>query len=179
MVSKVGHACWQVDLPISRPSLLQRRRQQQPHPSVLAFLAFKRCFTIFNCFHTTRSPICPGENGDKLLRRLLTFNWLCCLNDLFSRSDLESLYAKRHSPHIYFDTISLICTVFKLFCPAHMFSNTPRRSAIHPMFLLGVLPPYTTSRDWVWDQRVSQFQELLRILKLTRSAILLSSVGDP
>jgi hypothetical protein len=47
------------------------------------------------------------------------------------------------------------------------------------MFLLGVLPPYTTSRDWVWDQRVSQFQELLRILKLTRSAILLSSVGDP
>ncbi len=53
-----------------------------------------------------------------------------------------------------------------------------RRIAIHDMFLLGVLPPYTTSRDWVWDQRVSQFQELLRILKLTRSAIPLSSVGD-
>jgi hypothetical protein len=49
-------------------------------------------------------------------------------------------------------------------------------SATHDMFLLGVLPPYTTSRDWVWDQRVSQFQELLRILKLTRSASLLSSV---
>ncbi len=53
------------------------------------------------------------------------------------------------------------------------------RSANHEIFLLGVLPPYTTSRDWVWDQRVSQYQELLRILKLTRSAIPLSSVGDP
>ncbi len=54
------------------------------------------------------------------------------------------------------------------------------RIANHEVFLLGVLPPYTTSRDWVWDQRVSQFQELLRILKLTRSVIPLSSVGgDP
>jgi hypothetical protein len=53
------------------------------------------------------------------------------------------------------------------------------KSSNHEMFLLGVLPPYTTSRDWVWDQRVSQYQELLRILKLTRSASLLSSDSDP
>jgi hypothetical protein len=37
----------------------------------------------------------------------------------------------------YFHIISLICTVFKLCCPAHLFPNTPRSSAYsHPTVYL-------------------------------------------
>ena len=32
-------------------------------------------------------------------------------------------------PIFYSDTISLICTVFKLCCPAHLIPNTPRRKS--------------------------------------------------
>ncbi len=48
---------------------------------------------------------------------LLTFNGRCCLNNSFNGSAFRS-----------FNIIYLIFTVFKLWCPAHLFPNTPRKS---------------------------------------------------
>ena len=60
---------------------------------------------------------------------LLTFNGRCCLNNSFNGSALRSFYAqKRFLLIFYFHIISLIFTVFKLWCPAHLFPNTPRTS---------------------------------------------------
>ncbi len=58
---------------------------------------------------------------------LLTFNGCCCLNNSFNGSALRSFYAQKRILRIcYLNIISLIFTVFKLWCPAHLFPNTPR-----------------------------------------------------
>ncbi len=61
-------------------------------------------------------------------RWLLTFNGRCCLNNSFNGSALRSFYVQKRILRIcYFNIISLIFTAFKLWCPAHLFPNTPRR----------------------------------------------------
>ncbi len=58
---------------------------------------------------------------------LLTFNGRCCLKYSFNGSALRSFYVPKRILRIfYLDLISLIFTVFKLWCPAHLFPNTPR-----------------------------------------------------
>ncbi len=58
---------------------------------------------------------------------LLTLHGSCCLNNLFNWSALRSFYVQKKILHVfYFHITSLICTVFKLCCPAHLFPNTPR-----------------------------------------------------
>ncbi len=68
--------------------------------------------------------LCSGCRG---YRWLLTFNGTCCLNNSFNGSAFSSFYVQKRILHIfYFNIISLIFTVFKLWCPAHLFPNTPR-----------------------------------------------------
>ncbi len=68
--------------------------------------------------------VCSGCRGQ---HRLLTFNGRCCLNNSFNGSALRSFYVQKRILRIfYFHIISLIFTVFKLWCPAHLFPNTPR-----------------------------------------------------
>ncbi len=71
-----------------------------------------------------RFLVCSGCRGK---HRLLTFNGCCCLNDSFNGSGLKSFYVQKRILRIFcFDIISLIFTIFKLWCPAHLFPNTPR-----------------------------------------------------
>ncbi len=66
-------------------------------------------------------------SGCRGCRWLLTFNGHCCLNNSFNGSALRSFYVQKKIFCIfYFHIISLIFTVFKLWCPAHLFPNTPR-----------------------------------------------------
>ncbi len=68
--------------------------------------------------------LCSGCRG---YRWLLTFNGRCCFNNSFNGSALRSFYVqKRIFSIFYFNTISPIFTVSKLWCPAHLFPNTPR-----------------------------------------------------
>ncbi len=61
---------------------------------------------------------------------LLTFNGRCCFNNSFNGSALRSFYMQKRILRIcYFNIVSLIFTVFKLWCPAHLFPNTPRTFA--------------------------------------------------
>ncbi len=72
--------------------------------------------------------VCSGCSG---LRWLLTFNGRCCLKNSFNGSALRSFYVWKKILRIsYFHIISLIFTVFKLWCPAHLFPNTPRTRAL-------------------------------------------------
>ncbi len=71
-----------------------------------------------------RFLVCSGCSG---YRQLLTFNGHCCLYDSFNGSALRSFYLqKRIFCIFYFNIISQIFTVFKLWCPAHLFPNIPR-----------------------------------------------------
>ncbi len=50
-----------------------------------------------------------------------------CLNNSFNGSALRSFYVQQRIRHrIYLHIISLIFTVYKLWCPAHLLPNTPR-----------------------------------------------------
>ncbi len=61
------------------------------------------------------------------------FNGRCCLNNSFNGSALSSFYAQKRILRIfYFHIFSLVFTVFKLWCPAHLFPNTPRTSLTTP-----------------------------------------------
>ncbi len=72
--------------------------------------------------------VCSGCRG---YRWLLTFNGRCCLNNSFNGSVLRSFYEQKRILRIfYFHIISLIFTLFKLWCPAHLFPNTPRIAPI-------------------------------------------------
>ncbi len=65
--------------------------------------------------------------GRRGKRQLLTFNGHCCLKDSFNGSALRSFYVQKRILRIFYKhIISLIFTVFKLWCPAHLFPNTPR-----------------------------------------------------
>ncbi len=65
-------------------------------------------------------------SGCRGYRWLLTFNGRCCLNNSFNGSALRSFYVQIRIIRIcYLHIISLIFTVFKLWCPAHLFPNTP------------------------------------------------------
>ncbi len=67
--------------------------------------------------------LCSGCRG---YRWLLTFNGRCCLNNSFNGSAIRSSYVQKRILRIcYLNIISLIFTVFKLWCPAHLFPNTP------------------------------------------------------
>ncbi len=69
--------------------------------------------------------LCSGSRGYHWLR---TFNGRCCLNNSFNGSAFRSFYVQKIFLCIfYFNIISLIFIVFKLWCPAHLFPNTPRR----------------------------------------------------
>ncbi len=71
-----------------------------------------------------RFQVCSGCRG---WRWLLTFNGPCCLNNSFNGSALRSFYVQKRILRIfYFHIIYLIFTLFKLWCPAHLFPNTPR-----------------------------------------------------
>ncbi len=49
------------------------------------------------------------------------------LGFVFCTKYIRSFYVRKGFLRIlYFNTTSLICTVFKLCCPAHLFPNTPR-----------------------------------------------------
>jgi hypothetical protein len=86
------------------------------------FLSFLRYLAL--CIFL---PMTPCSSGCRGWCRLRTFNGICYLNNLFNRSALRSFYVQTDILRIlYSDTISLICTVFKLSCPAHLFPNTPR-----------------------------------------------------
>jgi hypothetical protein len=75
-------------------------------------------------FATLGFWLCSGCRG---YRWLLTFNGRCCLNNSFNGSAFRSFYVQKRILRIfYFNIISLIFTVFKLSCPAHLFPNTPR-----------------------------------------------------
>ncbi len=70
--------------------------------------------------------LCSGCRG---------YCWLltgrCCFNNSFNGSALRSFYVqKRIFSIFYLNIISPIFTVFKLWCPAHLFPNTPRISHI-------------------------------------------------
>ncbi len=63
---------------------------------------------------------------------LLTFNGRCCFNISFNGSSLRSFSVQKKIFSIFYLTIiSPIFTVFKLWCPAHLFPNTPRISTLH------------------------------------------------
>ncbi len=69
--------------------------------------------------------VCSGCRG---WQRLLTFNGRCCLTNSFNGSALRSFYVQKRILRIfYFHIVSLIFPVFKLWCSAHLFPNTPRR----------------------------------------------------
>ncbi len=56
------------------------------------------------------------------------FNGRCRLYNSFNGLALRSFYVQKRILRIfYLNIISLICTVFKLCCPAHLFPNTPRK----------------------------------------------------
>ncbi len=67
-------------------------------------------------------------SGCRVYRWLVIFNGRCCLNNSVNWSALKRFYVQKRILHIfYFNIISLIFTVFKLWCPAHLFPNTPRK----------------------------------------------------
>ena len=93
----------------------------------------------------------PCSSGCRGLCRLLTFNGFCYLNNLFNRSALRSFYVPKSILRIlYSDKISLICTVFKLCCPAHLFPNTPRTYLeyhnVCPLVQIGTPHPLSRKR---------------------------------
>ncbi len=72
----------------------------------------------------------------------VTFNGRCCLNDSFNGSGLRSFYVQKRILRIFcFDITSLMFTIFKLRCPAHLFPNTPRT-------LLNPIPSCTFLKPW-------------------------------
>ena len=63
--------------------------------------------------------------------QLLTLHRRSCLNSSSNWSALRGFYVQKGIVCIfYFHIISLISTVFKLCCPAHLFPNTPRTYGI-------------------------------------------------
>ncbi len=61
---------------------------------------------------------------------LLTLHGCCCIKYSFNWSALRSFQVQKRILHIFsFHIISLICTVFKLCGPEHLFPNTPRTSS--------------------------------------------------
>ncbi len=84
--------------------------------------------------------------------KVLTFNGRCCLKDSFNGSALRSFYVPKRILRIfYLHIVSLIFTVFKLWCPAHLFPNTPRTQTHSPTGLSLKVSSGQVGSSWEWN----------------------------